>query len=39
MGKSEPVAMGTLAKIATALECGLDDIVEIQNDTEKGGKE
>lgn len=29
MGKDEPVAMDTLAKIATALECGLDDIVEI----------
>ena len=26
---SEPVAMETLAKICTALECGLDDIVEI----------
>ena len=38
MGKDEPVAMGTLAKIATALECGLDDIVEIQNDAEKGGE-
>lgn len=29
MGKDEPVAMDTLAKIATTLECGLDDIVEI----------
>ena len=38
MGKDEPVAMDTLAKIATALECGLDDIVEIQNDAEKGGE-
>lgn len=38
MGKDEPVAMDTLAKIATALECGLDDIVEIQNGAEKGGK-
>lgn len=34
MGKDEPVAMDTLAKIATALQCGLDDIVEI----EKGGE-
>lgn len=33
MGKGEPVAMESLAKIATALNCGLDDIVEI----EKGG--
>ena len=30
MGKDEPVAMDTLAKIATALECGLDDIVELK---------
>ena len=30
MGKDEPVAMESLAKIATALNCGLDDIVEIQ---------
>ena len=29
MGKGEPVAMESLAKIATALDCGLDDIVEI----------
>ena len=36
MGKGEPVAMESLAKIATALNCGLDDIVEIQNDAEKG---
>lgn len=32
MGKGEPVAMESLAKIATALNCGLDDIVEIQKD-------
>jgi DNA (cytosine-5)-methyltransferase 1 len=37
MGKSEPVSMETLAKISTVLECGLDDIVEIQSDAEKGG--
>lgn len=35
MGKGEPVAMDSLAKIATALNCRLDDIVEI----EKGGAE
>ena len=35
MGKDEPVAMESLAKIATALNCGLDVIVEI----EKGGAE
>jgi len=31
MGKGEPVAMESLAKISTALNCGLDDIVEIKN--------
>lgn len=30
MGKDEPVAMDSLAKIAIALQCRLDDIVEIQ---------
>ena len=34
MGKGEPVAMDSLAKIATALQCGLDDIVEIQKEGE-----
>lgn len=34
MGKDEPVAMESFAKIATALNCGLDDIVEIQKDGE-----
>lgn len=34
MGKGEPVAMDSLAKIATALNCGLDDIVEIQKEGE-----
>lgn len=29
MGKGESVAMESLAKISTALNCGLDDIVEI----------
>ena len=28
MGKGEPVSMKSLAKITTALQCGLDDIVE-----------
>lgn len=36
MGKGEPVAMASLAKIATALNCGLEDIVEISN-TNVGG--
>lgn len=35
MGKNEPVAMESLAKIAAALQCGLDDIVEIIRETEK----
>lgn len=29
MGKDEPVAMDSLAKICVALDCTLDDIVEI----------
>lgn len=36
MGKDKPVSMETLAKISTALECGLDDIVKITAD---GGEE
>jgi putative transcriptional regulator len=35
MGKGEPVSMDSLAKIASFLNCGLDDIVEIK----KGGEE
>lgn len=34
MGKDELIAMDSLAKIAAALQCGLDDIIEI----EKGGE-
>ena len=37
MGRNEPVSMESLAKITTALNCGLDDIVEIKaepNDSE-----
>lgn len=29
MGKNETVSMDTLGRIAAAMECGLDDIVEI----------
>jgi DNA (cytosine-5)-methyltransferase 1 len=36
MGKNETVSMDTLARIAAVMECGLDDIVEIN--AEKGGK-
>ena len=32
MGKDEPVSMDALAKIATTLDCGFDDIVEILSD-------
>ena len=35
LGKNDPVSMETLAKISTALDCGLDDIVTIEAD---GGK-
>lgn len=34
MGKDELIAMDSIAKITVALQCGLDDIVEI----EKGGE-
>ncbi len=37
MGKNETVSMDTLARIAAVMECGLDDIVEIN--AEKGGTE
>lgn len=39
MGKNETVSMDTLARIAAAMECGLDDIVEVNTGIEKGGKE
>lgn len=39
MGKGEPVAMDTLAKICVVLDCTLDDIVEISGDAEKGGEQ
>ena len=32
MGKNAPISMESLAKSATALNCGLDDIVEIQKE-------
>ena len=31
MGKNEPISMESLAKITTALQCGVDDIVELKN--------
>lgn len=36
MGKDEPVSMDSLAKICVALDCTLDDIVEINGGKEKG---
>ena len=32
MGKDELIAMDSIAKITVALQCGLDDIGEIQKD-------
>lgn len=39
MGKGDPVAMESLAKIATALNCGFDDIVEITNEVKNNVNE
>ena len=38
MGKDEPVAMESLAKICVSIDCTLDDIVDITGDAEKGGE-
>ena len=35
MGKNESISMESLAKITSALQCGLDDIVEITSDAER----
>ena len=32
MGKNENVSLETLTRIATVMECGLDDILEIKNE-------
>ncbi len=32
MGKNETVSMDTFARIAAVMECGLDDIVEVNTD-------
>lgn len=37
MGRNETVSMDTLAKIAAVMDCGLDDIVEINADCEVHG--
>ena len=38
MGRNETISMGSLAKIAAVMGCGLDDIVEIQNQNEAACK-
>ncbi len=38
MGKNETVSMDTLAKIVAVMECGLDDIVEVNANLENGGE-
>ena len=38
MGKGEPVAMESLAKITTAMQCGIDDIVEIVSEVKSNAK-
>lgn len=37
MGKNETVSMESLSRIAAVMECGLDAIVEVNTDLEKGG--
>lgn len=39
MGKNEPISMESLAKITTALQCGLDDIVEIVSEVKNNAKD
>jgi DNA (cytosine-5)-methyltransferase 1 len=34
MGKNETVSMNTLGKVSNALNCGLDDIVEITSEVD-----
>lgn len=38
MGRQEPVSMDVLAKVTTALECGMDDIVDFTPANMKGKK-
>lgn len=33
MGKGEPVSMDCLVKVCTAMNCGIDDIVEFNTET------
>lgn len=39
MGKNEPISMDSLAKITTALHCGVDDIVEIVSEVKNNAKD
>ncbi|MDR3119746.1 MAG: helix-turn-helix transcriptional regulator [Clostridiales bacterium] len=36
LGKNEPVALETLAKICTALKCNIADVVEMKGDDNEG---
>lgn len=38
MGKNESVSIDTLAKIVAVMNCGLDDIVEVNANLENGGE-
>lgn len=38
MGRNEPISMESLAKITTALRCGVDDIVEIVSEVQNNAK-
>lgn len=38
MGRNENVSMDTLARIAAAMECGLDDIVEVNTEEKRADK-
>ena len=35
MGKNENVSLETLTRIATIMECGIDDILEIKDENKK----
>lgn len=38
MGKNESVSIDTLAKIAAVMDCGFDDMVEVNINLENGGE-
>ena len=38
MGKNESVSIDTLAKIAAVMDCGFDDMVEVNANLENGGE-